>query len=90
MSRAVWYVSLVFGSCTKEKRPRPSVVIRIPVKQETESVAVHARQKAALELWDELRENGAAKWEIVYCQAGVLAGVRAISLTSKQADCVGF
>ncbi|KAG1881076.1 ribonuclease P 40kDa subunit-domain-containing protein, partial [Suillus subluteus] len=46
-------------------------VIRIPVRQETVSVAVRAKQKAALKLWDELRENGPGKWEVLYCQAGM-------------------
>lgn len=49
-------------------------VIRIPVRQDTESVAVRAKQKAALKLWDELRENGSGKWEIVYCQADMQPG----------------
>lgn len=47
-------------------------VIRIPVRQEIESVAVRAKQKAALKLWDELRENGSGKWEVVYCQADIM------------------
>jgi ribonuclease P/MRP protein subunit RPP40 len=49
-------------------------VIRIPVRQETESVAVRAKQKTALKLWDELRENGPGKWEVLYCQADVKPG----------------
>jgi ribonuclease P/MRP protein subunit RPP40 len=46
-------------------------VIRIPVRQEIESVAVRAKQKAALKFWDELREHGSGKWEVFYCQAGM-------------------
>lgn len=45
-------------------------MIRIPVRQETESVAVRAKQKAALKLWDELREDGLGKWNVLYCQTG--------------------
>ncbi|KAG1725757.1 ribonuclease P 40kDa subunit-domain-containing protein [Suillus lakei] len=49
-------------------------VIRIPVKQETESVPVRAKQKEALKLWDELRENGPGKWEVIYSRADVQSG----------------
>ncbi|KAG2128606.1 ribonuclease P 40kDa subunit-domain-containing protein [Suillus clintonianus] len=49
-------------------------VIRIPVRQATESVSVRARQKAALKLWDEIRENGPGKWEVIYCLADVQPG----------------
>ncbi|KAG2137625.1 ribonuclease P 40kDa subunit-domain-containing protein [Suillus bovinus] len=49
-------------------------VIRIPVRQETESVAVRAKQKAALKFWDELRENGPGKWEVFYSQVDVQPG----------------
>ncbi|KAG1834123.1 ribonuclease P 40kDa subunit-domain-containing protein [Suillus variegatus] len=49
-------------------------VIRIPVRQETESVAVRAKQKAALKLWDELREDGLGKWNVLYCQTDVQLG----------------
>ena len=47
-------------------------MIRIPVRQETESVAVRARQQAALKLWDALRENGngPGEWHVLYCQRG--------------------
>ncbi|KAG1734031.1 ribonuclease P 40kDa subunit-domain-containing protein [Suillus paluster] len=55
---------LPFKGCSEQ------YVIRIPVRQETESPAVRARQKAALKLWDELREDQPGKWEINYCQAG--------------------
>ncbi|KAG0709433.1 ribonuclease P 40kDa subunit-domain-containing protein [Suillus ampliporus] len=51
---------LPFKGCAEQ------YVIRIPVKQEIESVAVRARQKAALKLWDELRETGLGKWEVSY------------------------
>jgi ribonuclease P/MRP protein subunit RPP40 len=60
--------------------------MRIPLKQETESIAVRARQKAALKLWDELRENGPGKWEVLYCQGGKSAGVGATVFGSKPAD----
>ncbi|KAJ8591838.1 hypothetical protein M405DRAFT_813745 [Rhizopogon salebrosus TDB-379] len=49
-------------------------VIRIPVKQETESVAMRARQNAAVKRWDECRENGPGKWEILYCQGDMQSG----------------
>lgn len=59
---------LPFKGCPKQ------YVIRIPVRQETESVAVRAKQKAALKLWDELRETGPGEWEVLYCQADVQPG----------------
>ncbi|KAG2103143.1 ribonuclease P 40kDa subunit-domain-containing protein [Suillus discolor] len=49
-------------------------VIRIPVRQETESVAVRVKQKAALKFWDELREEGLGKWKVLYCQTDVQLG----------------
>ncbi|OJA20456.1 hypothetical protein AZE42_06083 [Rhizopogon vesiculosus] len=59
---------LPFKGCPEQ----PSVlVMRMPVRQETESVGVRARQKAALKLWDELREKGPGKWEVLYCQGGM-------------------
>ena len=61
-----------YGSCAKEKLiETPSAVMRIPLRQETESAGVRARQKTALKLWDELRENGPGKWEVLYCQGGM-------------------
>ncbi|KIK85609.1 hypothetical protein PAXRUDRAFT_696233 [Paxillus rubicundulus Ve08.2h10] len=45
-------------------------VICIPLKRETESVAVRERQKTALNIWDSIRaENGLGKWEVAYVGA---------------------
>jgi ribonuclease P/MRP protein subunit RPP40 len=47
-----------------------STVIRIPLKRETESVAVRERQKTALNAWDSIRaEDGLGKWEVAYVGA---------------------
>lgn len=59
---------LPFKGCSEQ------YVIRIPVRQETQSVAVRAKQKAALKLWDELRETGPGKWEVLYCPADAQPG----------------
>lgn len=42
-------------------------VIRVPLKQGTTSVAVRARQKAALGIWDRVRaEEGLGRWRVAY------------------------
>ncbi|KAH7890874.1 ribonuclease P 40kDa subunit-domain-containing protein [Phlebopus sp. FC_14] len=46
-------------------------IIRIVLRKETESVGVRARHRAALELWDSMRETtGVGKWEVVFVDAG--------------------
>ncbi|KAF9224039.1 hypothetical protein BS17DRAFT_830120 [Gyrodon lividus] len=49
-------------------------VTHIPLKWETESVAVRERQRTALATWDSIRaENGLGKWEVAYVGADALA-----------------
>ncbi|KAN0088373.1 Ribonuclease P 40kDa (Rpp40) subunit domain containing protein [Tylopilus felleus] len=49
-------------------------VIRVPVKRETTSVAVQARQRAALDIWDRSRAaQGLPRWHIACAYAGLLA-----------------
>jgi hypothetical protein len=46
-------------------------VIRVPLKRETTSVAVQARQRAALGVWDRVREmDGLGRWCVAYVGAG--------------------
>ncbi|EGN96866.1 hypothetical protein SERLA73DRAFT_57918 [Serpula lacrymans var. lacrymans S7.3] len=46
-------------------------VIRIPLREQIESVAVRARQKAALKIWDDIRaEAGYPKWQVLHCNGG--------------------
>lgn len=50
-------------------------VIKIPLRKETQSVAVRARQKAALKTWDEDRtQSGYGKWEIAFVGGGLSMG----------------
>ncbi|KAI6113002.1 ribonuclease P 40kDa subunit-domain-containing protein [Pisolithus sp. B1] len=45
--------------------------IKIPLRQNVESVAVRARQRTAIKTWDELRtQRGLGKWEIAYVGEG--------------------
>lgn len=46
------------------------VVIRIPLKRETTSVGVQARQRAALGIWDRVRAaQGLSRWHVAYVGA---------------------
>lgn len=46
-------------------------VIRVPLKRETTSVAVQARQRAALAVWDRVRAvDGLGRWRVAYVGAG--------------------
>lgn len=49
-------------------------MIRVPVKRETTSVAVQARQRAALDIWDRSRAaQGLPRWHVACAYAGLLA-----------------
>lgn len=46
--------------------------IKIPLRQNIESVAVRGRQQTAIKTWDELRaQRGLGKWEITYVGEGL-------------------
>ncbi|KAL4072807.1 ribonuclease P 40kDa subunit-domain-containing protein [Scleroderma yunnanense] len=46
-------------------------VIKIPLRKETQSIAVRARQEVAIRTWDELRaQSRYGKWEIAYVGGG--------------------
>lgn len=48
-----------------------STVIKIPLRKETQGVAMRARQKAALKTWDEDRaRSGYGKWEMAFVGGG--------------------
>ena len=48
-----------------------ATVMRVPLKRETTSVAVQARQRAALGIWDRIREvDGLGRWCVAYVGAG--------------------
>lgn len=48
-------------------------VIKIPLRQNIESVAVRERQRMAMKTWDELRaQRGLGRWEIAYVGGGLV------------------
>ncbi|KAG6328990.1 hypothetical protein ID866_10100 [Astraeus odoratus] len=55
--------------------PVSSTGIKVLLKQETQSVAVRARQRRALNIWDDSRaESGHGEWEIAHVGGGLSTG----------------
>ncbi|KIJ65538.1 hypothetical protein HYDPIDRAFT_130784 [Hydnomerulius pinastri MD-312] len=67
VSKAVYERLGLVGNKLPFKGRSDQYSIQIPLRKEMESVAVRARQKAALNAWDSLRDDeGLGKWDVAY------------------------